>query len=118
MKVLHIVPSYYPATIYGGPIFSIHFANKELAKQGVQIFVSTTNANGNCKLDVSTSEIVMFSENYKVRYYNETLVGIFSLPFSMHISNDIDRNELVHLHDIFSLHAVLSIFLCAIKKRK
>ena len=59
MKISLIIPSFYPAKVYGGPIFSSYFAAKELVKlENFQIYVSTTNTNLNCKLDVETNKFL------------------------------------------------------------
>ena len=52
MRVCIIVPSYYPAIVYGGPIVSIHSVNRELSENGTKVYVSTSNANGDKKLKV------------------------------------------------------------------
>lgn len=44
MKILHIIPSYYPAFKYGGPVESVHLLNKALVKAGIAVSVLTTNA--------------------------------------------------------------------------
>lgn len=43
MKILHIIPTYYPAYSRGGPIWSVHSLNKSLVKRGVDVTVYTTN---------------------------------------------------------------------------
>ncbi len=42
MKILHIVPTYFPAYRYGGPIYSVHELNKWLVKNGAEVTVYTT----------------------------------------------------------------------------
>ena len=44
LNLLHVVPSYYPAFVYGGPIFSIHYLCEGLSKHNVQVSVLTTDA--------------------------------------------------------------------------
>ena len=44
--------SFYPATFYGGPISATWDLSKELTKKGIEVYVSTTNANGRKKLYV------------------------------------------------------------------
>ena len=45
MKLSIVIPSFYPAVVYGGPVFtSVHTA-EELAKLGIEVRVSATNAN-------------------------------------------------------------------------
>ncbi len=47
MKILHITPAYYPATYWGGPIFSVYQMNNELARiPGVELKVLTTDSAG------------------------------------------------------------------------
>ena len=50
MNIIFISPSFYPATYYGGPIYSTYELAKALKKTGVDVRVITTNANGNEKL--------------------------------------------------------------------
>lgn len=46
MRILHVTPSYYPATHFGGPIFSLHSLVQSLAGQEVEVRVLTTDAAG------------------------------------------------------------------------
>lgn len=47
MKILHVVPSYYPATYWGGPIFSVYALNNTLARLPyVELKVLTTDSSG------------------------------------------------------------------------
>ena len=56
MKILHIIPTYYPAVRYGGPIKSEHELNKWLVKKGANVTVYTTNLDGDGVLDVPLVE--------------------------------------------------------------
>ena len=58
LKVLVVAPCYYPAVSYGGPVAAIHQMNKALVKNGVEVTVYTTNANGLQTLDVPTGKDV------------------------------------------------------------
>jgi len=47
MKILHVTPTYYPATYWGGPIFSVYALNNALArKPDVSLKVLTTDSAG------------------------------------------------------------------------
>jgi glycosyltransferase involved in cell wall biosynthesis len=50
MKLLHVVPSFYPAVCYGGPIHSVLNLCLSLRKLGCEIRVLTTDANGDRRL--------------------------------------------------------------------
>ena len=95
MKLCVISPSFFPAHVYGGPILSIHNTCKSLADKGVEVFVSTTNANGKTKLDVKTNKYLKFSDNYFVKYYDDTIIGRFSWQFCLNVHNDIRQCSLV-----------------------
>jgi glycosyltransferase involved in cell wall biosynthesis len=47
MRILHVSPSYYPATFYGGPIFSTYGLNNALAAiKDLDLKILTTDSNG------------------------------------------------------------------------
>lgn len=108
LRVLHAVPSYYPAFVYGGPIFSIHMLAGGLAIQGLDVSVATTNANGTTKLDVPTDRPVVFAPRYAVHYYDDTIIGRYSWDFSKHLMGDMRTADVVHLHDIYSTYALIT----------
>ena len=110
---LQVVPAYYPATGYGGPIFSIHYTAAALAEAGVEVAVATTNADGAGKLDVPTDRQVVFAPRYRVRYYDDTVIGRFSWAFTRHVGGDIARADLIHLHNPFSVAAAWTLMLAA-----
>src|SRR5262245_35937718 len=52
LRLLHVVPSYLPATVYGGPLYSIHGLCKALAEYGHDVSVFTTNLDGERDMDL------------------------------------------------------------------
>jgi glycosyltransferase involved in cell wall biosynthesis len=46
VKILHVVPTYLPATRYGGPIYSVHGLCRALVRRGHSVAVYTTNVDG------------------------------------------------------------------------
>ena len=55
MKVVVVIPYFYPAFIYGGPVFAAYHLSQKAAENGVNIDIITTNINGDDKLDVVTN---------------------------------------------------------------
>jgi glycosyltransferase involved in cell wall biosynthesis len=110
VKVCVISPAFYPAIVYGGPIFSIYHTCIELAKQGMEIFVSTTNANGKGKLEVTPNRLVRLGERFFVKYYDDTIVGRFSWKFALLVWRDIRACDVVRIEDIFSSYIPPSLF--------
>ncbi len=111
MKVNLIIPSFYPATIYGGPIFSTFSICKELIKlDNIQIYVSTTNANMTKHLNVEINKYIELEDNFFVKYYNDTIINTISLPLLFHIFKDIKNSDIVHIQSIFSISTPISLF--------
>jgi glycosyltransferase involved in cell wall biosynthesis len=50
MRVLHVVPTFYPAVCYGGPIYSVLQLCLNLSGLGSDVKVLTTDANGAARL--------------------------------------------------------------------
>ena len=77
MKINLIIPSFYPAVIYGGPIFSTLNTCKELVKlKDIEIYVSTTNANMTTHLQVEKNKYLELENKLYVKYYNDTFLNI------------------------------------------
>ena len=74
MKVLHVVPSFHPAYVYGGPIQSSYELCSNLAGLGCEVRVLTTDANGlEQVVDVETAREVRMPEGFQVRYCHRRL---------------------------------------------
>lgn len=113
VKLLVVIPSFYPAVIYGGPIFSTYYACKFLADSGTVVKVATTDANGNSRLDVITDKWVDL-DGISVKYYSETIAGRLSVPMFWKLWRDIREAEVVHVQAIFSVPTPLALLCCSI----
>ena len=103
MKINLIIPSFYPAVVYGGPIFSTLNTCKELSKiKNNQIFVSTTNANMTTHLDVEKNTFVELEKNIFVKYYHDNWINRLSLPLIFNLWKDIKKCDVIHIQAIFS----------------
>lgn len=119
MKVLLVIPSFYPAVIYGGPIFSTYHVCSELSKlDGVEVFVATTNTNMTSKLNVAKNKWVEFNPFFKVIYYDEFIVDKFSLKLFLRVWNDIRQSDVVHIQSLFSLSTPISLIYAMIFNKK
>ena len=118
MKVNIIIPSFYPAIIYGGPIFSTLFTLKELVKlDNIEVNVSTTNTNMTSKLEVDTNKWLKFENNFYVKYYNETIVDKFSLQLYLNVWKDIKNSEVIHIQSIFNTPTPIALFISRFFKK-
>ncbi|MEZ8968474.1 glycosyltransferase [Vibrio breoganii] len=118
MNVSLIIPSFYPAFIYGGPIFSTYHACSELAKlNDVNIRVSTTNTNMNSRLGVETNKWIPLNDFY-VKYYNESIIDKFSLSLFFNIWKDIKKSDVVHIQSIFNTPTPISLIYSKLFRKK
>lgn len=77
LKILFVVPSYFPATRFGGPIKSIQALAKALVGMGTEVSVYTTNSDGPVDLDVPVAtpvsldgvEVTYFQVRWPRRYF-------------------------------------------------
>jgi hypothetical protein len=58
MRILHVVPTYYPAVRYGGPIYSVHSLCRSLVAGGHEVHVLTTNIDGTADSEVPLDRAV------------------------------------------------------------
>ena len=95
MKICLVSSSFYPATFYGGPISATWDLSKKLAEKGIEVYVSTTNANGSKKLNVECNKYLKKEVNVFVKYYNEQIINKLSLSFIFGIWSDIKKSDVV-----------------------
>ena len=118
MRVCLVSSSFYPATFYGGPISATWGLSKKLAEKGYEIYVSTTNANGNSKLDVEINHFLKKEHNFFVKYYNEQLINKFSFSFIFGIWSDIKKSEVVYIQYLFHYTVFVSLFISFLLRKK
>lgn len=116
-NIIIIIPSFYPAIIYGGPIFTSYDTCNELAKLNVPFKVVTTNANGKEKLD-KRPNIFLNINNYLVKYYNETIIGKFSWKLFCNIEKDIKDADVIHIQGLFSTPTPIALYWANKYKKK
>lgn len=118
MKICLVSSSFYPATFYGGPISATWDLSKKLAEKGIEVYVSTTNANGSKKLDVECNKYLKKEENVFVKYYNEQIINKLSLSFIFGIWSDIKKSDVVYIQYIFHYTSVFALFFSWILGKK
>lgn len=102
LSLLHVVPTYLPATRYGGPIRTVHALCRALAAQGHDIHVFTTNVDGPDDSDVPLGTPVDL-EGVKVTYFpSRTLRRLYwSPPMGRALFGGMTDYDLVHVHSIY-----------------
>lgn len=110
MKVCDIIPSYFPAVVYGGWVFSTLDIHKQFASVGIEIFVSTTNDNGKTTIKAKADEFVKLQENIAVKYYPQTIREKFSFNMLFNLWKDIKPADVIRIHGIFSASTPIGLF--------
>jgi glycosyltransferase involved in cell wall biosynthesis len=102
MRILHVVPTYLPATRYGGPIFAVHGLCRSLAARGHHVVVFTTNVDGPNDSAVPRGVPVPL-DGIHVRYFPSTILRriYWSPALSRALDSDLAGFTLVHLHSVF-----------------
>jgi glycosyltransferase involved in cell wall biosynthesis len=119
MKILHVVPSYKPAYVYGGTIESIARLCEGLANAGQEVKVFTTTANGKDELDVQpNSEHDV--DGVKVIYFKR----IFKDPFYIspalwrRLYKECRQYDVVHIHSWWNMVVMVAALICRRQKVK
>ena len=118
MRICLISSSFYPATFYGGPISATWDLSKSITNKNVEVYVSTTNANGTSRLFVKTNRFIEKEKNLFVKYYHEELLNRFSVKFILGIFNDIKLSDIVYIQYIFHYTVFISLFVSFLQNKK
>jgi glycosyltransferase involved in cell wall biosynthesis len=102
LRILHVVPSYLPATRYGGPIYSVHGLCRALARRGHNVQVFTTNVDGRGVSDVPVARPVDV-DGVKVWYFPTGLGRrLYRSPaMGKAMAASLATFDIVHLHSVF-----------------
>ena len=103
MKVLHVVPSFFPALYYGGPIESVLQLCKHTVDRGAEVRVLTTDANGPEEvLDVVKGKDVELDHGLRVRYCHRIGRESFSPELFYLLPRYIRWADVIHLTGVYS----------------
>jgi glycosyltransferase involved in cell wall biosynthesis len=102
MRILHVVPTYLPATRYGGPIVAVHSLCRALVARGHAVEVFTTSIDGPVDTAVPYDRPVML-DGVKVRYFASRRLRRLSYAPSLmqSLHREISGADVVHLHSAF-----------------
>jgi glycosyltransferase involved in cell wall biosynthesis len=113
MKVLHVVPSFYPAFNYGGPTTTVYALCAELVCQGCEVRVLTTDANGlGAVLDVPKDTPVTLPPGLSVRYCARILRHSISPQLLRRLASEIRWADLVHLTAVYNFPTFPTLLGC------
>ncbi|MBN2117224.1 MAG: glycosyltransferase [Anaerolineales bacterium] len=118
MRILFITPFYYPATYWGGPIYSLYGRNGAIAAMpDVQLKVLTTDAAGPKKedrLEIHTVDCDTLFPNYAVGFCRRDAGHSASLELLLKLPALIRWSDVVHLAFIYSFPTIPTLLLSRI----
>jgi len=113
MKVLHVVPSFYPAFHYGGPITSVYELCAGLVRQDCEVRVLTTDANGlDAVLDVAKDGPVTLPPGVSVRYCPRILRHSLSAALLRQLLPSLRWADVVHLTAVYNFPTLPTLAAC------
>lgn len=116
MKILHVVPSYYPATYWGGPIFSVYALNNALARlPDVSLTVLTTDSAGPQLEDrLDQTKLKGLYPNQEVIMTRRVAGADMSFELLRKLPELVRRADVVHLTGTYSFPTIPTLVLCRI----
>lgn len=102
MRILHVVPTYLPATRYGGTIAAVHGLCKGLAACGHDVQVVTTNVDGDGASDVPLGRPVV-RDGVEIRYFPPGIGRrLYRSPaMGGALARLVPAVDLVHAHSVY-----------------
>lgn len=120
MKVLHIIPAFYPATYYGGPVYSTYGSCNALARiPEVELRVLTTDSAGpNYQDRVKVDSFpTSFADGYKVYYCQRWLGADISPGLLLRLFSMIQWADVIHLTGVYSPPTIPTLLVCRLLKK-
>jgi glycosyltransferase involved in cell wall biosynthesis len=102
LRILQVVPTYFPAVRYGGPIRSVHNLSKALVERGHEVHVFTSAMDGPDDLDVPLAAPVnvdgVLVHYFPVHWFRRLC---WCSRMRMALRRDVASFDLLHLHSVF-----------------
>ncbi|NOY71251.1 MAG: glycosyltransferase [Gammaproteobacteria bacterium] len=119
MKLLHITPTYYPATYWGGPIFSVYALNNVLATlPDLELKVLTTDSAGPQVSDhLNIQDLVGTYPGYEVIFSRRIADASVSVEFLRRFVPLIRQADVVHLTATYSFPTIPTLIVCRLLRK-
>jgi glycosyltransferase involved in cell wall biosynthesis len=118
LRVLHIVPSFYPAHYYGGPIETVLTLCRYLAQANCEVRVLTTDANGPDEtLDVGKGREIHLQDGVHVRYCRRVGAVSISPELLACLPGYVHWADIVHLTAIYSFPTIPALLTARMRNK-
>jgi len=111
MKVLHVIPGIAPR--YGGPSQAIVEMCRALKREGVEILIATTDADGDGRMSVATKAQTEY-QGVPTIFFSRQLSEAFKYSHSLArwLDANVNRFDVVHIHAVFSHSSIAAARAC------
>ncbi len=102
LRILQVIPTYYPAVRYGGPIRSVHGLSAALVRRGHEVHVFTTSVDGDKDSDVEIGRAVDI-DGVQVTYFKVPALRrlYWSPAMGERLRRVVADYDVVHLHSVY-----------------
>lgn len=109
LRILHVIPHYYPAVRYGGPIRSVHGLAAASVALGHDVHVYTTNVDGRSVSDVAVC-VPVDRDGVKVWYFPIGLGRKLyrSAELARALRATVASFDIVHIHYVWTWPTVIA----------
>lgn len=116
MKILHVCPAYYPATYWGGPIFSVYGLNNALAcLPNISLTVLTTDTAGlQVEERLDTANLAGLYPNQNVIITRRVAGACVSFELLLKLPELVLWADVVHLTATYSFTTIPTLVICRI----
>jgi glycosyltransferase involved in cell wall biosynthesis len=120
VRILQVIPAYFPATLWGGPIHAVYDLNRALVQlAGLQIRVLTTDGAGPGvpdRLEVRDKPFG-FDSGHEVFYCRRNAGDSVSLELVRRLPALVRWADVVHLHFVYSFPTIPALLACRAARR-
>ncbi len=112
MRILHVIASVAPR--YGGPSATCPALCRELARRGHEVFIYTTNVDGNGRIDVPLDQPVI-CDGVEIRYFHGwTFPPEYKLSFALAnaLRKKIPAVDVAHIWSLYIFSASAAAHFC------
>jgi glycosyltransferase involved in cell wall biosynthesis len=119
MKILHITPSCYPATYWGGPIFTAYALNSALAKMsGITLRILTTDTAGpKLAQRLDHSLLADLYPNQEVIMAPRIAGASVSIEMLWRLPSLVRWADVIHLTAIYSFPTIPALLVCRMLRK-
>jgi glycosyltransferase involved in cell wall biosynthesis len=101
LKALHVIPAV--AQRYGGPSQAVFEMCRAIQRQGTDVLIATTDADGSGSLDVEMGKPIDYQGVRTIFFHRQWSKRFgYSLPLAQWLNNNVEAFDVAHIHAVFS----------------